>query len=110
MINGLQIDVTAAELKTLLLGRLKFHQDKVSFYEKQLSSMRSVDAALTEEARRMGKTSTAGPIESLEQAIKKHSDQTIYYKFMADHVVASETYRLAENDLVRLGVQAERYY
>lgn len=110
IINGLHVDVSSAEMKTMLLGRLQFHTDKVAFYEKQLSEMRKVDAALSAEAQEMGKTSTRSPLESLEQAVKKHKDQTVYYKFMADHVIADATYRLDESALIRLGVQAERYY
>ncbi len=110
IINGLHIDVSSDELKTLLLGRLKYHQDKVGFYEKQLVEMKKVDAALTAEAQEMGKTSTRGPLESLEQAVKKHKDQTVYYKFMAEHVIANATYRLDEAALLRLGIQGERYF
>lgn len=110
IIHGLHVDVSSDEMKELLVGRLKHHTDKVSFYEKQLLEMKKVDAALTAEAQEMGKTSTRGPLESLEQAIKKHRDQTVYYKFMTDHVVQGATYRLDEGALIRLGVQAERYY
>lgn len=110
IITGLHIDVSSDELKGLLIGRLKHHNDKVAFYEKQLGEMRKVDAALTAEAQEMGKSSTRGPLESLETAVKKHKDQMVYYKFMSEHVIVGATYRLDESALLRLGVQAERYY
>lgn len=110
IINGLHIDVSSDELKTLLLGRLKYHTDKVGFYEQQLVAMRKIDAALTEEARSVGKGSTSSPADSLDQAVKKHQNQCVYYKFMSEHVIQGATYRLDENALQRLGIQTERFY
>ena len=110
MIEGLHVDVSAAELKELLLGRLKYHDDKVSHYEKQLGEMEKIDRALAEEAEVFSKTSTASPKKSLEQAVQKHKDQTIYYRFMSTHLVMNETYRLSEADLTRLGIAMPGYY
>lgn len=110
IISGLHIDVGSDELKTLLLGRLKYHEDKAAFYEKQLGEMRKIDAALSAEAQEFAKTSTRTPAEALEQSVKKHRDQTVYYRFVADHLVKDAVYRLTEADLTRLGIQSERYY
>jgi len=110
MIQGLFIDVPSTELKAMLEDRRKYHQDKVSAYTQQLEGLEKLESALGEEARRMGKTSTATPKENMEQAIQKHANQVIYYKFMAEHVVPNETYRLGDQELLRLGVQSERHY
>lgn len=110
LIQGLHVDVKGTELKELLLGRLKYHQDKVAGYEKQLGEMRKIDKALAEEAEAISKFSNASPAQSLEQAVKKHRDQTIYYRFVADHVVTTATYRLGEQELYRLGISSERHY
>lgn len=110
IIEGLHVDVKGTELKDLLLGRLKYHLDKVSNYEKQLVELKRVDKALAEDAESISKFSTASPAQSLEQAIKKHKDQTVYYRFVADHVITTATYRLGENELLRLGIQSERHY
>jgi uncharacterized protein (DUF342 family) len=110
MITGLFIDVSSVELKSMLEGRLKFHQDKVEAYTSQLEGLEKLEAALGEEAKKLGKGSTATPKDNMLQTIQKHSNQVIYYKFMAEHVVPSETYRLGENDLMRLGVQSDRMY
>ena len=103
IIIGLHIDVASAELKSLLQGRLKFHEDKASFYEKQLGEMRKIDTALAE-AQEFSKVTNRGPMESLEQSIKKHRDQVVFYRFTADHVVPDAIYRLSESDLTRLGM------
>lgn len=110
LIQGLHIDISGKELKGLLEGRLKYHADKVAAYEKQFIQFDKVDRALAEDAELISKTNSASPRQSLEQAIKKHKDQTIYYKFMADHVVVVATYRLGEQELSRLGIQSDRYY
>lgn len=109
MIEGLHCDVEGKELKALLGGRLDYHTDRLKSYETQLDQMRTMNKNLEEEARQIGKTSTRSPIESLEEAIKRHQNQCIYYKFMAEHVVPSETYRLSEQDLYRLGISPDRF-
>ena len=110
MITGLFVDVPSAELKSMLEGRLKYHQNKVDAYTSQLEGLEKLESALGEEAKQLGKTSTATPKENMLQAIQKHANQVIYYKFMTEHVIPNETYRLGENDLTRLGVQSDRYY
>lgn len=109
MITGLHVDVKSEELKSLLEARLKYHSERIEFYESQLKKMKEVDAAMASEAAEFSKVSNRSPVESMEQAIKKHRDQTVYYKFMAEHVVANEIYRLAESDLMRLGISPNLY-
>lgn len=109
MIDGLKIELPSAELKTLLEGRLKYHQQKVDAYQAQRAQLEKIEVTLGEEARRMGKSSNASPLENVEDAIKRHQNQTVYYKFMAEHVIPNETYRLCENDLHRLGVSERAY-
>lgn len=110
MIEGLHVDVSSAELKEMLVGRLKYHQEKTIAYERQLTELLKLHAGFDEEARRISKTSNQGPQESLESAIKRHRDQAIFYRFVSEHVVPSEIYRLAENDLVRLGVLGNQHH
>jgi hypothetical protein len=111
IISGLQIEVPAEELKTMLLGRLKHHQEKVRVYKDQYEKMLQVEGMLDEEATSISKTSNSRkPTDGVKDAIKKHEDQTVYYKFMSEHVVSGAVYRLNEQDLIRLGVQADRFY
>jgi len=108
MIEGLQIDVPAPELKQLLIDRLNYHQHKVEAFEKQLAAFEKLHIGLDEEALAIGKVSNSSPQQGIEQAIKRHRDQCVYYRFVSEHIVPHETYRLAEGDLVRLGIQ-DRY-
>jgi len=110
MIEGLQIDLKSAELKDMLAGRLKYHEDKLANYKGQLAKLEEMDAVLGEEERRIGKMSSSGdPKQGMRDGIRKHSDQIIYYTFMVAHVVPNETYRLKEDDLRRLGLTREYY-
>jgi hypothetical protein len=109
IIEGLHVDVSSTELKLLLLGRLKYHEDKAGFYEKQLVEMKKLDQVMAEEAAQIGKTSNRSPAESIDGAIKNHKDQAIFYKFVAEHVIEGATYRLDEQDLQRIGVMHQRY-
>lgn len=111
IITGLHIDVPSDELKTLLLGRLKYHQDKAAAYTVNAAKMREIDKELGQDAEQISKVSNSrNPTSELEQAVKKHKDQAVYYDFMAKHVIANSTYRLDETALVRLGIQADRFF
>lgn len=115
MIEGLHVDVPGTELKTMLGKRLEYHQEKVVAYEKQLGNakeqrdrLKALEADFADKAEEIGKfqnsSSVRDPVPELENKIRSHKDQCVYYKFMAEHTVVAETYRLAESDLVRLGI------
>jgi hypothetical protein len=110
IINGLQIDVKSDEMKKMLSDRVAYHESRIAFYEKQQEVMSKVDAAMAEESAAISKTSNRSPSETIGDALKKHRDQLIYYKFMHEHVIEDSVYRLSENDLVRLGVKSDRHY
>lgn len=109
MIEGLQIDIKGSELKTMLENRLKYHKDKAKALLGNLEKLTDIEKTMDAEAEAIGKFSNASPRSSLESTIKKHKDQSIYYKFMVDHVVVDETYRLSETDLYKLGIQGRDY-
>src|SRR5262245_7646606 len=107
MIEGLHVDVTSDELKKLLVGRLKYHEEKIALYTQQREKLVEAEKLLAEEAAQMSKFSgSRTPLDSVEESLKQHRRQVIYYKFMAEHVVLNETYRLHENDLSRLGISS----
>lgn len=110
IIAGLQIDIEAAELKTLLLGRLDFHETKVQKYEGQYKDLAAIDAGLAEEAEGIGKYgSNTTAADAMKATIKTHSDSAVYFRFMVDHVIKDATYRLSEADLVRIGVRSRGF-
>jgi hypothetical protein len=109
LIQGLHIDVPGTEMKTLFEGRLRYHQEKVEKLQLQLASFKKLDKELADEAASIGKISNSSPAASIEQVIKKHADQVVYYSFMVAHVVIGATYRLNQGELFVLGIQADRF-
>lgn len=109
LIIGMPVDVGGAELVAMLRDRLTYHKARVEAYQGQLAQMAEINKTLSEEARQMGKTSQASPMDSIEAAIKKHQNQVIYYDFCAKHIVQTATYRLSEQELIRIGVAPNPY-
>jgi hypothetical protein len=109
MINGLHIDVQGAELRDLLKGRLEYHERRAREYADQLVRLESLQQNMERELGAIQKTSNASPIDSVKQALTRHKNQVVYYKFVSDHVNLSETYRLSENELERIGISTDRW-
>ena len=96
MIDGIKIQLKSEELKQHLLDKVKYHQNKNSFYEDQVNALKS--GGIKSEAV------TNDPVSSLEQSAKKHKGKAEYFQFLADHLVADEIYQLSENDLTKLEI------
>ena len=96
MIEGIKIDIESEELKTHLLDKVKFHQDKTVHYETQVSALEKDKADLA--------GGSNNPVSSLQESAKKHKAVGEFFQFMADHIVPNETYRLQADDLRRLEI------
>jgi hypothetical protein len=96
MIEGLKIDVSADELTSHLNERVEYHKAKREFYEKQVQGLRDGGVG-------QGMQSN-DPVSSLQGSAKSHGDREGLFRFLADHVVTDETYRLSEQDLTRLEI------
>ncbi len=103
MIEGLQIDVKSAELKSILQDRHKHHEEKAKGYRNQAAELRKVMKDI-EEDRAHSKVSSATPAEQMDRKASEHANKAVYFKFMIDHVVQDDTYRLKQEDLLRLGI------
>lgn len=108
MIQGLQVDVKSAELKSILQERLKYHEDKSVALAKEAEKLRKVITNI-EEDMTVGKVSSGDVSQNLDSKAKEHKDKASYYKFMIDHVIQDDVYRLGQEDLGRLGI-ATRFY
>ncbi len=108
MIVGLQVDVKSEELVKILEERRKHHEDKKAVYETQAAELKKVIKNI-EEDMRVGKVSGGTPADNLEHKAREHGEKAGYYKFMIDHVIQNDTYRLGQEDLARLGIVARMY-
>lgn len=109
VVHGLQIDVPSEEMRELLQSRLTYHQHKVEAAQQQKSKLLAIDADLAKEADEIGKFSNSSMANTIDQTIDKHKKEVVYFSFMVKHVIPNTAYRLAIDDLIRLGIRADRY-
>jgi hypothetical protein len=100
MINGLCIDVSAKELKAHLAARADHHEQKADWYKTQA-------ATLSEGGVSTGMSND--PVRSLEQSAQQHREKAAYFRFMEQHIIENETYRLSQDDLSQIELSS-RYY
>ncbi len=105
MIDNLELCISSTELKQLVLGRVEYHNVKSKFFETEMTRLGTVLEDMDDEAERIGKYSNSqNPVDTFKQKAQIHKDRATYFKFFADHIIASETYRLTQNDLHTLEV------
>lgn len=101
MIEGLKIDVSSTELEEHLSKRVEYHTERAEFYGLQVQNLKAGGVGILAQSN--------DPVSSLEGSEKSHQDKAAFYRFMKDHVIPDETYRLTEQDLVRLEI-VSRYF
>lgn len=102
MIEGIKIDVSSDELRDHLQARANYHDDKQAFYSTQAQSLK--DGGIRSEA-----AVSNDPVNSLEQSARSHGEREAFFRFLAEHLVDDETYRLSEQDLTRIEI-VSRYF
>ena len=100
MIDGLCIDVSSKELKEHLAQRARHHAKKAEWYQAQAATL-SEGGARTDMSN--------DPVRSLEQSKLLHTEKAAYFKFMEEHIIKNETYRLSQDDLSQIELSS-RYY
>ena len=100
MIEGLKIDVTSAEIRTMLEDRAQTHRKKVEEYQKKVDTL----AAMAQEAG-----ATNSTLSAVGSKLREHRSHAMYFEFAASHVIPGEIYRLSDDDLTRLEVM-DRYW
>ena len=98
MIDGFKIDITADELLAHLDGRISHHHGRAQACEAKLQKLQALTAAPDEEEDAFDMCG-ASRIEGLERLVVKHHNREVFLAFVRNHVVASEIYRLSEDDL-----------
>lgn len=107
-IQGLKLTMTSDELKTTMLNRIKYHQEKADWLSKEIKRLEPEMAKFADDAQQMGKAGTSNrmnnAVDNFRSEYSRHEDRVTLFKFMSDHVIPSETYILDENDLRKLEV------
>ena len=94
-IEGLKIDVQGAELVSLIRDKGQEHATKAAAYEKQAGEV---------EALKPAQGQTNDPVTSLKQTAREHAKKAVLFEFIADHLSELKTYRLSEQDLIRVEI------
>lgn len=97
MIEGLRIEISSAEVQEHLGERADYHQGRRRFYERQVASLR-------EGGLRADQAVSHDPVSALQESAKRHGEREAFLRFMAEHIVPDETYRLSEQDLMRIEI------
>lgn len=108
MIEGLKVDVKSEELVKILTERMQHHLERSEAYNKKAAELKATLSGLEEDLS-VGKVSNNSASGGLETKAREHKDKSTYYKFLLDHVIQNDTYRLDQADLERLGVSV-RYF
>lgn len=101
MIEGLKIEISSEELEDHLDARAEYHEQKMNFYDEQVRNLRAGGVGAIAQSN--------DPVNSLQASAKQHKDRAAFFRFVSDHLILNETYRLDESDLGRLEI-ASRYY
>jgi hypothetical protein len=101
MIEGLKIEISSAELTDHISARAEFHEGKAAFYDEQVSALKAGGVGAIAQSN--------DPVSSLQGSARQHMERSAFFRFMAEHLIPDETYRLDESDLGRLEI-VSRYY
>jgi hypothetical protein len=117
VIEGLKLDVSAAELAQRLSGLIAWHESRASGCGDRLQRLgeikhevRNIDGHLDDLGWRGGFDRLS---EALERKRVHHRKRAFVLEFLRDHLVAGEVYRLGAEDLRLAGLiprsNASRY-
>lgn len=108
MIDGIQFDISTNELKEHLMARVAVHEKKAILYSEKSNQFHEV---ISDEdgQQKMSSMTNNNPVDTMRAGAKRHRIKASLFKFMANHLVQNETYRLSESDLGRLELTESEY-
>jgi len=105
MITGFQLDVSSDELKNHLQIKADYHKGKAESYGRQLEGV----TKLMSDEPNAGLGQTVNADTGLHNQYRSHAQRASFFKFCADHILPNETYRLTEENLIKLEF-VERFF
>jgi hypothetical protein len=100
MVEGLWIEMSSDKLRSLLNTRVGYHSDKAAWYKKQAN-------ALSEQVETTNASNN--PTQSLRSSQREHEGKATFFRVLADNVIPNETYRLSEENCLRIELYS-RYF
>ncbi|MGH9350505.1 MAG: hypothetical protein ACRD26_24935 [Vicinamibacterales bacterium] len=98
MIEGFKVDVTAEELVAHLDGRAQHHRERLLECESKLRQLQTLEPGPHTEEEDF-EMCTASRLHGVERLVERHRSRELFLMFARNHVVATEIYRLTEDDL-----------
>lgn len=97
MIEGFKLDFTGEELKDHVAKKVQYHLERAAFYDQQAKQLAAGGA---QPAQFTG----GDPIRALQEQGKTHARRSEFFDVLTKHIVRGETYRLSEDDLIKLEI------
>lgn len=109
MIEGMHFDFSGKELKDHFIKRAERNKMRAASFEKELTHFKDDEETdQREEIERMYSNKAIGSAkDTLKSRMKHYRQRAMFFMIAADHVVATETYRLSENELTNLEIVLE---
>lgn len=107
MIEGLHADVPSAELRELCLSQALFHDGRAEFYTEHAAAMKKLAEATSAVGGQPSLQQYSGRSpnwEDMANKAREHSSAARHLRFLAEHLVPTEVYRLGHSDLAKLGI------
>ena len=101
MIEGIWIEMSSDKLKGLLSERAAHHTEKAAWYKKQVET-------LSAEIDQNPNVSN-NPVQTLRNSQTSHEARAGFFQALADNVIPNETYRLSEENCMRIELYS-RYF
>jgi hypothetical protein len=108
MISGVVVEWKSEEFKVHLLRRMEHHAERAAFYEKECAKFKSeaADAEI-----KLGQSTFVQTYKAMEEAQGNHARAWTFFRFLADHLVPNEVYRLDTKDLSEVeAIENRRYW
>jgi len=101
MIQGIQLELSGNELAIHLFERVDHHNVRAGFYDQQVAAMIQ-GAPEVEREEEQSYSGMVDPVHQMKLKARDHRKKRELFRFMAEHILLGETYRITEQDLLRL--------
>ena len=98
MIDGFRLDVTTEELVAHLDRRVAYHRGLTEECTSRLRQLEALEEGAFDDDDHFD-TCNSSRIQGVERRMARHRNREAFLQFARMHVVATEVYRLSENDL-----------
>jgi hypothetical protein len=99
MIDGFRLDVTAEELASHLDARIRHHRERSLECGSKLRQLQSLAPTPLDDDEEPFEMCASSRVSGLERTAARHRNREAFLSFARNHLVATEIYRLAEDDL-----------